>query len=63
LAQIIVILVAARVTGALVRRLGKPQVVGEMLAGIALGPSLLGASARPSRPRFSARTVSGSSMR
>ena len=45
LAQIIVILVAARLTGALVRRLGQPQVVGEMLAGIALGPSLLGAHA------------------
>ena len=45
LAQIIVILVAARLTGALVRRFGQPQVVGEMLAGIALGPSLLGAYA------------------
>jgi len=45
LLQIIVILLAARVAGALVRRLGQPQVVGEMLAGIALGPSLLGAYA------------------
>jgi len=45
LIQIIVILVAARLTGALVRRLGQPQVVGEMIAGIALGPSLLGAQA------------------
>ena len=45
LIQIIVILVAARVTGALVRRLGQPQVVGEMIAGIALGPSVLGAQA------------------
>ena len=45
LTQIIVILVAARLTGALVRRLGQPQVVGEMIAGIALGPSLLGAYA------------------
>ena len=45
IAQIIVILVAARLVGALVRRLGQPQVVGEMLAGIALGPSLLGAQA------------------
>jgi Kef-type K+ transport system membrane component KefB len=45
LAQIIVILVAARIAGALVRGLGQPQVVGEMLAGIALGPSLLGAYA------------------
>jgi Kef-type K+ transport system membrane component KefB len=45
LAQIIVILVAARVVGLLVRRIGQPQVVGEMLAGIALGPSVLGAHA------------------
>jgi Kef-type K+ transport system membrane component KefB len=45
LIQVIVILVAARLIGALVRRLGQPQVVGEMLAGIALGPSLLGAQA------------------
>ena len=45
LVQIIVILVVARVTGALVRRLGQPQVVGEMIAGIALGPSVLGAQA------------------
>lgn len=45
IAQVIVILVAARVVGVLVRRLGQPQVVGEMLAGIALGPSLLGAHA------------------
>lgn len=45
LVQIIVILVAARIVGLLVRRIGQPQVVGEMLAGIALGPSLLGAQA------------------
>jgi Kef-type K+ transport system membrane component KefB len=45
LAQIVVILVAARLVGLLVRRIGQPQVVGEMLAGIALGPSILGAYA------------------
>lgn len=45
LAQIVVILVAARVVGLLVRRIGQPQVVGEMLAGLALGPSILGAYA------------------
>ena len=42
LLQILVILVAARVTAAVVRRLGQPAVVGEFLAGLALGPSLLG---------------------
>ena len=45
LVQIIVVLVVARLTGALVRRLGQPQVVGEMIAGIALGPSVLGSLA------------------
>jgi Kef-type K+ transport system membrane component KefB len=42
LAQIMVVLVAARACGLLMRRLGQPQVVGEMLAGVLLGPSLLG---------------------
>jgi Kef-type K+ transport system membrane component KefB len=42
IAQIAVILVAARAAGAAFRRLGQPQVVGEMAAGILLGPSLLG---------------------
>jgi len=37
-----VILVAARVVGLVFRRLGQPPVVGEVLAGILLGPSLLG---------------------
>ena len=45
LLQIVIILLAARLVGALVKRLGQPQVIGEMLAGIALGPSLLGAHA------------------
>jgi Kef-type K+ transport system membrane component KefB len=40
--QIAAILVACRVAGALFRAIGQPQVVGEMVAGIALGPSLLG---------------------
>ena len=42
LVQILTILVATRVCGLAVRPLGQPQVVGEMLAGILLGPSLLG---------------------
>jgi Kef-type K+ transport system membrane component KefB len=40
--QIGVILLASRLTGLLVRKIGQPQVIGEMLAGILLGPSLLG---------------------
>ena len=42
LLQLIVIIVAARLFGSLFSRLGQPPVMGEMVAGIALGPSLLG---------------------
>ena len=42
LLQIAVVIVAARGVGFVFRRLGQPQVVGEMAAGIFLGPSLLG---------------------
>ena len=40
--QMFVILLACRLVGALSRKLGQPQVVGEMIAGVFLGPSLLG---------------------
>jgi Kef-type K+ transport system membrane component KefB len=40
--QIGVILFAARIMGALFKTMKQPQVVGEMLAGILLGPTLLG---------------------
>lgn len=43
LLQVIVIIVAARLMGLLFRRMGQPAVIGEMVAGIILGPSLLGA--------------------
>lgn len=42
LLQIAVVIVAARATGWVFRRIGQPQVVGEMAAGVMLGPSLLG---------------------
>jgi Kef-type K+ transport system membrane component KefB len=42
--QILIIVLVARAFGYLARHLGQPQVVGEIAAGIALGPSLLGAS-------------------
>lgn len=42
LAQLVVILVAARLMGYLVRFLGQPEVVGEIAAGLLLGPSFLG---------------------
>jgi len=43
LLQIVIVIVAARLFGAVARWLGQPSVIGEMAAGIALGPSLFGA--------------------
>ncbi len=40
--QLAVIIVAARLGGSLFRRLGQPRVVGEIVAGLVLGPSCLG---------------------
>jgi Kef-type K+ transport system membrane component KefB len=42
LLQVFTILITAKLVGGLFRRLGQPAVVGEMLAGILLGPSVLG---------------------
>ena len=42
LAQLVVVVAATRLVGALAARLGQPRVVGEITAGILLGPSLLG---------------------
>jgi Kef-type K+ transport system membrane component KefB len=42
LAQLVVIIAATRLVGALAARLRQPRVVGEIAAGILLGPSLLG---------------------
>ncbi|HEU4452570.1 MAG TPA: cation:proton antiporter [Longimicrobium sp.] len=42
LVQIGVVVIAARIVGLLFRRIHQPQVMGEMVAGILLGPSLLG---------------------
>ncbi|MFO7524814.1 MAG: cation:proton antiporter [Ignavibacteriaceae bacterium] len=42
LIQISVLLITARVFGEIAQRLGQPSVLGEILAGIILGPSLLG---------------------
>jgi len=39
---LVVVLIASRAVGALFRRFGQPPVIGEVLAGILLGPSLLG---------------------
>ncbi len=42
IAQIIVLLVTGRLLGELMLRIGQPAVMGQLIAGIALGPSLLG---------------------
>lgn len=42
LAQIVVVVLAARAVGALFARFGQPSVVGEMAAGLLLGPSFFG---------------------
>jgi Kef-type K+ transport system membrane component KefB len=42
LLEIGAILLATRLVGALFRKIGQPQVIGEMAAGVILGPSLLG---------------------
>lgn len=42
LGQIVVIILTARFFGFLARKIGQPAVVGEVIAGIVLGPSLLG---------------------
>src|SRR6185436_6480284 len=40
--QIGVILLVSRIVGMLFKKIKQPQVIGEMVAGILLGPSLLG---------------------
>ncbi|HEY8360665.1 MAG TPA: cation:proton antiporter, partial [Ramlibacter sp.] len=40
--QAAVIVLACQLVGRLAQRLGQPQVVGEMIAGVMLGPSLFG---------------------
>ena len=42
LAQLIVLLAAGRLLGEAMQRIGQPAVMGQLLAGVLLGPSLLG---------------------
>jgi Kef-type K+ transport system membrane component KefB len=55
LCQILVILAATRIVTWIVRRLGQTDVSGEILAGILLGPSLLGIVAAKIDPGFMER--------
>ena len=45
LLQIAIIIIIARLAGNLSRRMGQPRAVGEIIAGLLLGPSLLGSLA------------------
>ena len=47
LAALIIVIVAAKVSGWISVRIGQPAVLGELLAGLVLGPSLLGVFAIP----------------
>src|SRR5580693_8947492 len=42
-AQIILLLVVGRTLGEAMQRIGQPAIMGQLLAGILLGPSVLGA--------------------
>jgi Kef-type K+ transport system membrane component KefB len=57
--QLAVILMFCRVVGMVAARLGQPQVVAEMIAGVLLGPSLLGTVA----PEWSAQLFPKESMK
>lgn len=56
--QVAVVLLVSLLFGQVVRRLGQPRVIGEMVGGIALGPSLLGRYA----PQTFARLFPAQSM-
>ena len=43
LSQIIALLVCGRLAGEIMQRIGQPAVMGQLIAGILLGPSVLGA--------------------
>ena len=42
LAQIVTIIIVSRILGLILKKIHQPAVIGEIIAGIALGPSLLG---------------------
>lgn len=57
LADLVLIVAAARLVGAAAQRIGQPRVVGEIVAGVLLGPSLLGAHLGVPLPDVCARVL------
>ena len=47
IAQLVTLLIAGRLAGELMQRLGQPAVMGQIIAGVLLGPSVFGALAAP----------------
>ena len=47
IAQLVALLTCGRLAGELMQRLGQPAVTGQIIAGVLLGPSVLGALAPP----------------
>jgi len=43
LAQIVLLLLVGRLMGEAMQRIGQPAVIGQLIAGILLGPSVFGA--------------------
>jgi Kef-type K+ transport system membrane component KefB len=43
IAQIVLLLLVARLLGEIMQRIGQPAVMGQLIAGIVLGPSVFGA--------------------
>lgn len=56
--QLIVIVITARICGYLIQKIGQPSVMGEILAGILLGPSFIGMLF----PKFSAFVFPATSL-
>jgi Sodium/hydrogen exchanger family len=43
IAQIVLLLLVARLLGEIMQRIGQPAIMGQLIAGIVLGPSVFGA--------------------
>jgi len=53
LAQIVLLLLVGRLMGEAMQRIGQPAVIGQLMAGILLGPSVFGALWPARKARFS----------